>query len=177
MPVKAAAGGRTAVYRGEPMKHVTRAALASLALIGPAQGADLFGTAPPPTLPASQAPTAIEIGSNWYLRGDIGASFDRRSDGLLSPISVPPASGQPPFTAGTAANAYSTDFDGGARRRLPLQRLSPLRRDLGLSYRPRPEPLDDRHLPLLARRPVDAGKTTASCSAISTIPADTCTAS
>lgn len=96
------------------MKHVTRAALASLALIGPAQGADLFGTASPLTLPASQAPTAIEIGSNWYLRGDIGASFDNGPTVAYAPISVPPPTAASlPFTAGSAANAYSAAFDGG----------------------------------------------------------------
>ena len=42
----------------------------------PASAADLFGTAPPLTMPASQGPTVFEVGSNWYIRGDLGISFD-----------------------------------------------------------------------------------------------------
>ena len=68
-----AAGG---ALRGETMKLVTKAALASLALAAPAQAADLFDAAPPASFPESQAPTTVEIGSNWYLRGDIGVSFE-----------------------------------------------------------------------------------------------------
>ena len=75
-----AAGG---ALRGETMKLVTKAALASLALAAPAQAADLFDAAAPASFPESQAPTTVEIGSNWYLRGDIGASFDDGADGVL----------------------------------------------------------------------------------------------
>jgi opacity protein-like surface antigen len=67
------------------MKLVTITALASLALTAKAQAADLFGAAPPASLPASEAPTAIEIGSNWYLRGDIGASFETAPTVSISP--------------------------------------------------------------------------------------------
>jgi len=95
------------------MKLVTRAALASLALATPAHAADLFGAAPPASFPASQAPTAIEIGSNWYLRGDIGASFDDGPTISYAPVSVPPpgAAGLP-FAASSSPNARSTTFDG-----------------------------------------------------------------
>ena len=62
-------------FRGASMKLVTIATLAGLALASPAKAADLFAAPPPASFPASQAPTAIEIGSNWYLRGAIGASF------------------------------------------------------------------------------------------------------
>ena len=78
---------------------------------GPGQAADLFGAAPPASSPASQAPTAIEIGSNWYLRGDIGASFDNGPTVSVAPISIPPQASQP--LAETGANARSTDLDGG----------------------------------------------------------------
>ena len=96
------------------MKTVTGAALASLALIGPADAADLFGAAAPATFPAPQAPTAIEIGSNWYLRGDLGVSFDDGPTVSYNPVSVPPpdAAGLP-FAAAGATNARSATFDGG----------------------------------------------------------------
>ena len=96
------------------MKLVTKAALASLALAAPAQAADLFDAAPPESFPESQAPTMVEIGSGWYLRGDIGVSFDDGPTVSLSlPIAVPPAgvSGQP-IPAETGPNAHTTDFDG-----------------------------------------------------------------
>ena len=62
----------------EPMKTSVAAALAGLAMAStPTLGADLFGTAPPPmTFPASQSPIT-EVGTNWYLRGDIGLSADQ----------------------------------------------------------------------------------------------------
>ena len=61
----------------KPMKTSVAAALAGLAMAStPTLGADLFGSAPPPmTFPASQSPIT-EVGTNWYLRGDIG--FERR---------------------------------------------------------------------------------------------------
>lgn len=110
MTVKAAHGGR----RGDTMKLVTKAALASLALIGPAQAADLLGASPSTSFPASEAPTAIEIGSNWYLRGDIGASFEDGPTTSYAPVSVPPpgAAGLS-FAAAAGPNARATNFDGG----------------------------------------------------------------
>jgi len=56
------------------MRLLRSAAFLSLTLT-PACAADLFGAAPPMTIPASQMPTAIEVGSNWYFRGDLGVSF------------------------------------------------------------------------------------------------------
>lgn len=47
--------------------------LAGLAAATPAAAADL--TMPPLSYPAAQSPTAVEVGTNWYVRGDFGASF------------------------------------------------------------------------------------------------------
>ncbi len=105
-----AAGG---ALRGETMKLVTKAALASLALAAPAQAADLFDSAAPASFPESQAPTTVEIGSNWYLRGDIGVSFDDAPSVSFSSIAGPHADGSgKPIPAVTGPNALTTDFDG-----------------------------------------------------------------
>ena len=59
------------------MKAIAAAALAGIAMAStPSLAADLFGTAAPPmSFPAENGPTA-EVGSNWYIRGDIGAGLD-----------------------------------------------------------------------------------------------------
>jgi len=80
----------------------------------PASAADLFGTAPPLTYPATQGPTAVEVGSNWYVRGDLGISFDDAPTISLSSISTPPPGyygASLPVYAGT--DMHSTDFTGG----------------------------------------------------------------
>jgi opacity protein-like surface antigen len=96
------------------MKLITKAALASLALGAPAQAADLFGAAPPASFPSSQAPTAIEIGSNWYLRGDVGASFHDGPTASLDPTLAIQA-GVPgvPLGAATWGGASWANFTGG----------------------------------------------------------------
>src|SRR5271157_601196 len=73
-------------------------AFASLTLATPAGAADLLGSAPPLTFPPSQAPTAIEIGTNWYVRGDVGAAFGK------APW---PAISSPGYWASTASNSGS----------------------------------------------------------------------
>jgi hypothetical protein len=56
----------------ESMKKIAAVALASLAIAStPTQAADLFGTAPPPLGEPASNPE-VEIGSNWYIRGDLG---------------------------------------------------------------------------------------------------------
>ncbi len=72
----------------------------------PASAADLFGTSPPLTYPATQGPTAVEVGSNWYVRGDLGISFDDAPTVSFSNVDAPllPALGP---------NAHGTDFTGG----------------------------------------------------------------
>ncbi len=97
------------------MKVFLSLACAGLTLAAtPASAADLFGTAPPLTYPATQGPTAVEVGSNWYVRGDLGISFDDAPTISLSSISTPPPGyyGAPlPVYAGT--DMHSTDFTGG----------------------------------------------------------------
>jgi hypothetical protein len=51
---------------------------------GEARAADL-GSAPL-TIPASQGATAVEIGTNWYVRGDIGVTFDDMSNAKSAEI-------------------------------------------------------------------------------------------
>src|SRR5271166_5426772 len=64
-------------------------AFASLTLAAPAGAADLFGSAPPPIFPAAQPPTTIEVGTNWYVRGDVGASFGQSPKTWLALPSLP----------------------------------------------------------------------------------------
>ena len=82
------------------MKLVTTVALASLTLAATADAADLFGAAPA-TIPASSAPTAVEIGSNWYLRGDIGVSFEPAPTVSLTPT-LAALAGDPDIPRGVA---------------------------------------------------------------------------
>ncbi len=97
------------------MKVLISLACAGLtAAAAPAAAADLFGTAPPLNMPAIQGPTTFEVGSNWYLRGDLGISFDDAPTVTLSTISTPPPGyyGAPlPVAAGR--DSHSTDFTGG----------------------------------------------------------------
>ncbi len=76
--------------------------------------------------PGENSPTA-EVGSNWYLRGDVGAEPRHLADGdLLDRISIPPQG-----NASTAAVAkfrrqpVQHEFSRRHRRRLPLQQLLP----------------------------------------------------
>jgi opacity protein-like surface antigen len=86
------------------MRLVLSAAFLSLTL-APAVAADLFGSAPPMTIPASLAPTSVEVGSNWYLRGDVGVGFDDAPSVTLASIpSVPPGLlAAAPASGGTGA--------------------------------------------------------------------------
>jgi opacity protein-like surface antigen len=80
----------------------------------PASAADLLGTAPPLTMPATEGPTMFEVGSNWYLRGDLGISFDDAPTISLSSISTPPPGllGAP-FTTSSRTNWSTDNFTGG----------------------------------------------------------------
>jgi opacity protein-like surface antigen len=74
----------------ESMKKIAAVALASLAIAStPTQAADLFGTAPPPLGEPASNPE-VEIGSNWYIRGDLGYGE------VNSPTIVPSAGLIPP---------------------------------------------------------------------------------
>lgn len=79
----------------------------------PASAADLLGTSPPPTLPALQGPTAFELGSNWYVRGDVGVAFDRSPTVSVLPVSIPPLSDPTVFAAGFGGSSTVADFTGG----------------------------------------------------------------
>ena len=76
-----------------------------IAAAQPSLAADLFGTAPPLTVPASQGQPLFEVGSNWYIRGDIGISFDEAPSISLSSGAAPLPSLGP--------ETHNTDFTGG----------------------------------------------------------------
>jgi opacity protein-like surface antigen len=121
----------------EPMKTSVAAALAGLAMASsPTLGADLFGTAPPPmTFPDSQSPIT-EVGTNWYLRGDIGYEFNNEptvvpTAGLIPAIltdsltganyvNAPPgnASSNAGVTRGNNQNGQGLNFDIGVGYRV-----------------------------------------------------------
>jgi opacity protein-like surface antigen len=57
----------------------------------------------------------FEVGSNWYVRGDIGISFDRAPSLSFSTLALPPLGAVgAPFTVGNGANWTTTNFTGGA---------------------------------------------------------------
>ncbi len=89
-------------------------AFASLTLAATqARAADLFGSAPPMQIPASQAATTVEVGSNWYIRGDIGVSFDDMPNVTLSSLALaPPAFAGPQTLAFAQTSSNTTNFDG-----------------------------------------------------------------
>jgi opacity protein-like surface antigen len=96
------------------MKVLFSLAVAGLTVVLPASAADLFGTAPPLTYPATQGPTAVEVGSNWYIRGDVGAAFDRSPTVSVAPVSIRPLSDPTVFLPGFGGSSSTTDFTGGA---------------------------------------------------------------
>ena len=80
----------------------------------PASAADLLGTAPPLTMPASQGPAMFEVGSNWYLRGELGISFDQAPTISLFGVSTPPPGLVGSAYATSPQTSWSTDnFTGG----------------------------------------------------------------
>jgi opacity protein-like surface antigen len=98
------------------MKVLLSLACAGLTLAAaPACSADLFGTSPPLSYPATQAPTAVEVGSNWYLRGDLGVSFNDAPTIAVYGVSAAPPPGYygAPLPAYAGGNMNSTDFTGG----------------------------------------------------------------
>jgi opacity protein-like surface antigen len=94
------------------MKVQTTAALAGLLFAAPAAAADLFGDASPLTIPAVDAPTTVEIGSNWYLRGDVGVSFENGPTLSTAATSIPPLTGAEAALMAGSASA-GVHFDGG----------------------------------------------------------------
>jgi opacity protein-like surface antigen len=104
----------------KPMKTSVAAALAGLAMAStPTLGADLFGTAPPPmSYPADQSPLT-EVGSNWYLRGDIGLNVDQAPSFSMAAISMPTGTGFLPNSTSLGSSRPHDDFSA----------------DIGLGYR------------------------------------------
>jgi opacity protein-like surface antigen len=89
---------------------IRAAALASLAAAAPAAAADLFGSTPPMTFPASQSATVIENGTNWYVRGDLGIDFTSAPRIALGAVpSAPPGL----LGAGAVSTGSTTGFVGG----------------------------------------------------------------
>jgi opacity protein-like surface antigen len=96
------------------MKVLLSLACAGAIVAAPASAADLLGTSPPLTMPGSQT-TAFEVGSNWYVRGDLGISFDKAPNVSFSAIAPPALGGVgAPYTIGNGANWTTTNFTGGA---------------------------------------------------------------
>ncbi|MGD0563548.1 MAG: hypothetical protein ABSA66_10685 [Roseiarcus sp.] len=101
------------------MKAIAAAALAGIAMAStPSLAADLFGTAAPPmSFPAENGPTA-EVGSNWYLRGDVGY-------GIEDQATVVPAAGLIPQilydTPGTGVPFVNAPI-GDASHNVPVTR-------------------------------------------------------
>jgi opacity protein-like surface antigen len=94
------------------MKAIAAAALAGIAMAStPSLAADLFGTAAPPmSFPAENGPTA-EVGSNWYIRGDIGAGLDTVPAVTFSTISIPPqGDASTPLSGNSGASQLSRNF-------------------------------------------------------------------
>jgi opacity protein-like surface antigen len=57
----------------------------------------------------------FEAGTNWYLRGDLGISFDKAPSVSFSNIALPPLGVVgAPFTAGSETSWTTTNFTGGA---------------------------------------------------------------
>jgi opacity protein-like surface antigen len=118
------------------MKTSVAAALAGLAMAStPTLGADLFGTAPPPmSYPADQSPLT-EVGTNWYLRGDVGYAFEDEATvvptaGLIPAVQTDSVTGAsyvdaPPGNA--SSNVGVTRGNNQTAQRLNF--------DIGLGYR------------------------------------------
>jgi opacity protein-like surface antigen len=118
------------------MKTSVAAALTGLALAPtPTLAADLFGTAPPPmTFPASQSPIT-EVGSNWYLRGDVGYGSENEptvvpSAGLIPAILTDPGTGAEYVNTPNGDAAHNV----GVTRGFDQTSRSPIF-DIGVGYR------------------------------------------
>jgi opacity protein-like surface antigen len=95
------------------MKVLLSLVFAAAIVAGPASAADLLGTSPPLSLPSSPG-TLFEVGTNWYVRGDLGISFDHApSVSYSNPASSLGAAGAP-YTIGDGASWTTTNFTGGA---------------------------------------------------------------
>ena len=90
----------------------------------------------------------FEVGSNWYIRGDLGVSFDEAPTVSLSSISTPPPGAhRHPVHDVSRNELVDHQLHRRPRSRLSLQRLSALGRDLGLPHRRRGNPQHGARLP------------------------------
>jgi opacity protein-like surface antigen len=96
------------------MKAIVAAALAGVALATtPSLAADLFGTAPPVVSYPGETSPMVEVGSNWYIRGDIGLGLDPSATFSMAPISTPAqGAGILPFDGSVGSAGRRTDFSG-----------------------------------------------------------------
>jgi opacity protein-like surface antigen len=94
----------------DSMKAIA-AALAGIAMAStPSLAADLFGPAPPITYPDQDSPQA-EVGSNWYIRGDIGAGLDTVPTMTFSGISIPPqGTASVPISGDSGVSQFTRNF-------------------------------------------------------------------
>ena len=135
------------------MKVLLSLACAAAIVAAPASAADLLGTAAPLTLPASQGPLAFEVGSNWYVRGDLGISFDVAPTVSLAAISAPPPGfAGSPLPVYSGQNIHATDFTGGVGAGYRFNNYLRFDAHLGLPHRARRIEQDDGRLPLCAHR-------------------------
>ena len=130
------------MFGAEAMRLRRAVVLAGLAAATPAAAADL--AMPNLGYPATQAPNAVEVGTNWYVRGDVGVAFP------TAPSITLPSLSSVAFQTTTVggANGSTAEFAGGRRLRLSGHRLSPPRCDLDLLAGPGADALADRGLPL-----------------------------
>ena len=118
------------------MKKIAAAALAGLAMAStPTQAADLFGTAAPPMTAPADNPM-VEIGSNWYIRGDIGVGFENAPTVVPSAGLIPALYSDTPGTGAVFDNAPR----GNASNNVPVTRGNNMTSqntavDVGFGYR------------------------------------------
>ena len=97
------------------MKRSYAAALLSL-FVAPATGLAADLGAMPMSEPMSQAPGSfVEVGSNWYIRGDLGFSFDTAPTLTYPNILTPPPAGvaNVPNPAGYGPSTDQHGFNAG----------------------------------------------------------------
>ncbi len=119
-----------------PMRRFIAAALAATALsVSPTLAADLFGSAPAPMSMQGSGLSESEVGTNWYLRGDIGYMLQNDatiipSAGLIPQILTDPLTGVKYVNApiGDAGNPVSATRGNNQSSRSASF-------DVGLGYR------------------------------------------
>jgi len=117
------------------MKSIAAAALAGIAMAStPSLAADLFGTAPPPMSFPENGPM-VEVGSNWYLRGDVGYASETEAT-VVPWAGLIPAIQTDPLTHASFVNAPIGDasHNVGVTRGFD-QTTQGVNFDIGVGYR------------------------------------------